>query len=49
MSQPPDDGMGLENVRRRLHLAYGDAAGVELRDAAEGAIAEITIPMGAAK
>lgn len=49
MSHQPDDGMGLENVRRRLQLAYGDAARVELREAAEGAIAEITVPIGAAK
>jgi LytS/YehU family sensor histidine kinase len=48
LSQAPGDGMGLENVRRRLQLAYGDAASVALRDAAEGAIAEITIPVGAA-
>jgi sensor histidine kinase YesM len=37
-------GTGLDNVRRRLQLAYGDAAGLALRDADPGLTAEITIP-----
>ncbi len=46
VSQQPGQGMGLENVRRRLQLAYGGAARVELREAAEGTIADIIIPAG---
>ncbi|MDL2355167.1 MAG: histidine kinase [Pseudomonadota bacterium] len=43
------EGMGLENVRRRLQLAYGEAAGVTLRDAEQGTIADIIVPAGAVK
>jgi signal transduction histidine kinase len=39
-----DGGAGLENVRHRLRLAYGDAAGLHLHDGAPGLIADITIP-----
>ncbi|MDB5936582.1 MAG: hypothetical protein JWQ01_3926 [Massilia sp.] len=49
ISHPPGSGMGLENVRRRLQLAYGPGASVALRDAAEGAIADIIVPVKAAK
>jgi signal transduction histidine kinase len=45
----PGDGMGLDNVRRRLQLAYGAAASVALRDTAQGTIAEIIVPIGAAR
>lgn len=44
--QSGDDGggTGLDNVRHRLRLAYGDAAGLRLRDGAPGLIADVTIP-----
>jgi signal transduction histidine kinase len=38
-------GTGLENVRHRLRLAYGDAAGLALRDGEPGLIADVTIPL----
>lgn len=44
----PGAGLGLENVRNRLLLAHGDAASVALRDAPQGVVAEIIIPMGGA-
>jgi signal transduction histidine kinase len=44
----PGDGMGLDNVRRRLQLAYGAAASVALRDTAQGTIADVIVPIGAA-
>ncbi|MCC2957464.1 histidine kinase [Massilia sp. IC2-477] len=44
MSDTPGNGAGLDNVRRRLQLAYGDAAGLALIDADPGLLAEITIP-----
>jgi sensor histidine kinase YesM len=37
-------GTGLDNVRHRLRLAYGEAAGLRLRDGAPGLIADVTIP-----
>jgi signal transduction histidine kinase len=49
MSTQPGDGMGLENVRRRLQLAYGATASLTLRDAEQGAIADIIVPTGSAK
>lgn len=49
LSAQPGDGMGLENVRRRLQLAYGDAASLTLRDAEQGAIADIVLPTGEIK
>jgi signal transduction histidine kinase len=45
LSAQPGDGMGLENVRRRLQLAYGDAASLTLTDAEQGAIADIIVPI----
>ncbi|MET0855720.1 MAG: histidine kinase, partial [Telluria sp.] len=45
----PGDGMGLENVRRRLQLAYGAAASLALREAEQGAIADIIVPTGESK
>jgi signal transduction histidine kinase len=48
-SAQPGEGMGLENVRRRLLLAYGEAASMALRDAEQGTIADIIVPSGAAK
>jgi signal transduction histidine kinase len=44
----PGDGMGLDDVRRRLQLAYGAAASLTLRDGPEGTVAEISVPTGAA-
>lgn len=49
ISAQPGDGMGLENVRRRLQLAYGAAATLTLRDAEQGAIADIVVPTGGTK
>ena len=37
-------GTGLDNVRHRLRLTYGDAAGLALRDGDPGLIADVTIP-----
>jgi signal transduction histidine kinase len=48
-SAQPGDGIGLDNVRRRLQLAYGAAASVALSDGAEGTVAEITVPTEVAK
>lgn len=44
MSATPGAGTGLENVRRRLALAFGDAAGLALQEGTPGLIADITIP-----
>jgi sensor histidine kinase YesM len=41
----PGEGAGLDNVRRRLQLAYGETASLTLRDADPGVIAEITLPL----
>jgi LytS/YehU family sensor histidine kinase len=43
MSATPGEGMGLDNVRRRLQLAHGDKASLALHDADPGLIADITI------
>ncbi len=45
MSDTPGDGAGLDNVRRRLQLAYGGQASLVLRDAEPGLVAELTIPV----
>jgi signal transduction histidine kinase len=37
-------GTGLDNVRHRLRLAYGDRAGLALKDGDPGLIADVTIP-----
>jgi sensor histidine kinase YesM len=50
MDPAPDDetgGMGLDNVRHRLRLAYGDAASMALHDADPGLVADIVIPVAA--
>jgi len=44
LSPSPCTGLGLENVRRRLQLAHGVAASLDLRDAQQGATAEVIIP-----
>jgi LytS/YehU family sensor histidine kinase len=47
MAAQPGTGTGLDNVRRRLQLAYGDAARLALQDAGPGLIADITLPLPA--
>jgi signal transduction histidine kinase len=42
--QDDGGGTGLDNVRHRLRLTYGDAAGLQLRDGDPGLIADVTIP-----
>ena len=44
MSDTPGNGTGLENLRHRLRLAYGDAAFLLLSEAEPGLMAEIVIP-----
>ncbi|WP_292041223.1 sensor histidine kinase [Massilia sp. UBA6681] len=44
MSDTPGNGAGLDNVRRRLQLAYGDAARLVLREAEPGLSAELQVP-----
>lgn len=44
MSDTPGSGTGLENVRSRLRLAYGDAASLALSEAEPGLLADILIP-----
>lgn len=44
LSPSPGTGLGLENVRRRLQLAHGVAASLDLRDAQQGVTAEVIIP-----
>jgi signal transduction histidine kinase len=41
-------GLGLDNVRRRLQLAYGAAASVTLSEGFDGTVAEIIVPNGVA-
>lgn len=45
MSASPGDGAGLDNVRRRLALAYGDGASLALHDADPGVAAEVVLPL----
>ncbi|MGI4843170.1 MAG: sensor histidine kinase [Janthinobacterium lividum] len=44
MGATPGNGAGLDNVRRRLELAYGGRGGLVLRDAEPGLVAELSIP-----
>jgi signal transduction histidine kinase len=44
MSDTPGNGTGLENVRSRLRLAYGESAGLALSEAEPGLLAELLIP-----
>lgn len=44
MGAAPGEGAGLDNVRRRLELAYGGRAGLALRDGDPGLVAELSIP-----
>jgi len=45
MSATPGDGAGLDNVRRRLDLAYGDGAALALHDADPGVAAQVVLPL----
>jgi len=47
MRATPGDGAGLDNVRRRLALAYGEQASLSLHDADPGVSAEIVLPPSA--
>lgn len=38
-------GTGLDNLRRRIQLAYGEAATLALHDADPGLIADLTLPL----
>jgi signal transduction histidine kinase len=44
LSGAGEGGTGLDNVRHRLRLTYGDAAGLALRDGDPGLVADVTIP-----
>jgi len=44
MSDMPGNGTGLENVRSRLRLAYGESASLALSEAEPGLLAELLIP-----
>jgi signal transduction histidine kinase len=48
MSPEPGAGLGLDNVRRRLEVAYGAAASLTLREMEPGVSAEVILPIGAA-
>jgi hypothetical protein len=43
-SPPPGMGMGLNNVRRRMEICYGPAAGLELSMDAEQSTVELRLP-----
>jgi signal transduction histidine kinase len=45
MSPVPGAGVGLDNVRRRLQLAYGGGASLALEDHGDGVVAEVTLPL----
>jgi LytS/YehU family sensor histidine kinase len=46
LSDSPGHGDGLDNIRSRLKLAYGEAGVLSLHDAPEGgAVASITLPL----
>jgi LytS/YehU family sensor histidine kinase len=45
MSATPGKGAGLDNVRRRLQLAYGDQASLALRELEPGLVAELRLPL----
>jgi signal transduction histidine kinase len=44
MSDTPGNGTGLDNVRSRLRLAYGESASLALSEAEPGLLAELLIP-----
>lgn len=39
------DGVGLRSCRERLDIIYGDTASLEVRDEADGVVANISIPL----
>lgn len=46
LSDKPSNGIGLQNIRDRLRLAYSDKAGLDISEAAAGGvIAEISLPL----
>ncbi|MFZ6801668.1 sensor histidine kinase [Undibacterium sp. Di24W] len=46
LSDKPSNGIGLQNIRDRLRLAYSDKAGLDISEAEEGGvIAEISLPL----
>jgi LytS/YehU family sensor histidine kinase len=45
MAAAPGSGTGLDNLRRRLQLAYGAGASLALHDAAPGVVADLTLPL----
>ncbi|MGZ5199810.1 MAG: sensor histidine kinase [Telluria sp.] len=45
MGAAPGNGTGLDNLRRRLQLAYGPAASLALHDADPGLVADLTLPL----
>jgi len=47
MSATPGAGTGLDNVRHRLRLAFGEAAGLALQEGDPGLVADIIIPHAA--
>jgi len=49
MAATPGSGAGLDNVRRRLQLAYGEDARLVLHEADPGLVAELHIPRNADK
>ena len=49
VAKEPGNGVGLENIRERLAVLFGEAATLELRPgAAGGALATLEVPSGAA-
>ena len=44
MSATPGHGLGLQNIRDRLRLAFGPDARLDLIDANPGLVAEIVLP-----
>jgi signal transduction histidine kinase len=44
LSDAGEGGTGLDNVRHRLRLSYGDAASLKLHDGDPGLVADVTIP-----
>lgn len=49
LSEQPGQGVGLQNVRERLRLMYGDSSGLELFEHEDGGVlAEVKIPLDSA-
>lgn len=45
MDAQAGSGTGLDNLRRRLQLAYGDGASLALHDAEPGVVADLILPL----